>query len=112
MGAGSQFRISGQGGVEVKTLTLQSLVGSHEVVDLLKIDAEGAEYETLPSASRDVLRRIRQIEMEYHPSGEPERLFRRLRDCGFQVTQVHDQGGGYGTASLSNSNLAKERGDE
>ncbi|HZL68479.1 MAG TPA: FkbM family methyltransferase [Candidatus Limnocylindrales bacterium] len=101
MNAGSQFRMTGRGGVEIPALTLDSIAAPYQTVDLLKIDIEGAEYQVLPAASTDILSRIRRIEMEYHPSGDPQILFRRLSDRGFSVEAVHDQGGGYGTARLS-----------
>lgn len=101
MNVGSQFRVSGKGGVEVSSITLSHLVGAHDIVDMLKIDTEGAEYQTFPAVASETLRRIRQIELEYHPSGNPQMLFRRLTGCGFTVNAVRDQGGGYGTASLS-----------
>ncbi len=101
MNAGSQFRMTGRGGVEIPALTLDSIAAPYQTVDLLKIDIEGAEYQVLPAASTDILSRIRRIEMEYHPSGDPQTLFRRLSDRGFSVDAVHDQGGGYGTARLS-----------
>lgn len=101
MNAGSQFRMTGRGGVEIPALTLDSIAAPYQTVDLLKIDIEGAEYQILPAASTDILSRIRRIEMEYHPSGDPQTLFRRLSDRGFSVDAVHDQGGGYGTARLS-----------
>jgi FkbM family methyltransferase len=101
MNPGSQFRVSGRGGVEVPAVTLDSIIARYETVDLLKIDTEGAEYRALPSATANTLGRIRRIEMEYHPSGDPRDLFRLLSDRGFSVDAVHDDGGGYGTARLS-----------
>jgi FkbM family methyltransferase len=100
MDTGSQFRVTGRGGVEIPTLTLDSIAAPYKTVDLLKIDVEGAEYQVLPAASPDILRRIRRIEMEYHPSDDPQVLFQRLSDHGFSLDAVHDQGGGYGTARL------------
>src|ERR1019366_233441 len=101
MKAGSQFRVSGRGGLEVPSVTLDTIVAPYETVDLLKIDTEGAEYQALPSATADTLSRIRRIEMEYHPSGDPRALLRLLADRGFSVDAVQDHGGGQGTARLS-----------
>ena len=70
MNAGSQFRVTGRGGVEVEAVTLDAIVAPYPSVDLLKIDIEGAEYQVLPAANPDILGRIRRIEMEYHPSGD------------------------------------------
>ena len=101
MQAGSQFRVSGRGGIEIPAVTLDSIAAPHETVDLLKIDVEGAEYDVLPAAATDTLGRIRRIEMEYHPAGDPWVLFRYLSDRGFSVDAFHDDGGGYGTARLT-----------
>lgn len=102
MSGGSQFRQTGvKQGVEVPMITFDHLLRPFESVDLLKIDTEGAEYAALPSASPEILRRIRHIELEFHPSGRPEELFLWLRDCGFCLNAVHDDGGGYGRATLS-----------
>jgi len=58
---GSQFRRPGVPGHRVAMVTLDSLISSSMVVDLLKIDIEGAEYSVLNSVSPDTLRRIRRI---------------------------------------------------
>lgn len=61
-----------------------------EKIDLLKLDCEGAEWDILPNAL-EVLPRIEQICMEYHPlndwSGDKLALF--LRDMGFTVRLTH-----------------------
>lgn len=62
--------------------------------EFLKIDCEGAEYETLMSLSRPMLDRIRKIACEYHepvyygvtnPDHTPEKLARFLEANGFTV---------------------------
>ena len=98
----SPFRQTGIGpGVEVPLTTLDCLISPYERVDLLKIDTEGAEYKALPSTRPEILRRVRHIEMEFHPSGQPKELFGWLCDCGFSLDAVREDGGGYGTATLS-----------
>ncbi len=99
----SQFRVTGQGGVSVPTVTLDSLIATYGSVDLLKLDTEGAEYETLPAASAATLKCIRRIEMEYHPGGNREALFRHLVQHGFVLESARDDAGapGYGMAKLS-----------
>lgn len=70
------------GGVVVPAKTLTQIVLEVEsaVVDLLKMDIEGSEYEVIFSTAPDVLRRVRRIALEYHsadvnaPSAR-ERLF-------------------------------------
>jgi FkbM family methyltransferase len=55
-------------------------------IDLLKMDCEGAEWEILPAA-REVLPRIRQICMEFHPipGWTAEKLAASLRESGYEV---------------------------
>ena len=100
--AASQLRVTGKGGVTVPTVTLDDIVDGHEKVDLLKIDAEGAEFEAIPAASAATLAKIERIEMEYHPWGDRPALFRHLQQQGFQLTLAKDNPGepGYGMASL------------
>ncbi len=99
----SQIRLTGRGGVPVPSVTLDDLVAPYERVDLLKLDAEGAEYTALPAARPDILRRIGRIEMEYHPWGNLQELFQRLADSGFVLCSSHGNAGapGYGMARLS-----------
>jgi FkbM family methyltransferase len=53
----------------VRITTLPQLMRDHRIerIDLLKMDCEGAEWEILPAA-REMLPRIRQICMEFHPA--------------------------------------------
>ncbi len=57
-----------------------------ERIDLLKMDCEGSEWDILPAA-REVLTRIRQICMEFHPARgwTAEKLAEWLRACGYEV---------------------------
>ena len=57
-----------------------------ERIDLLKMDCEGAEWEILPAA-REVLPRVRQICMEFHPARgwTAEKLAALLRESGYEV---------------------------
>lgn len=96
MQAGSQFRATGSGGIQVRMLTLDEV--ATQEVDFLKMDIEGAEYETLAAAPVEVLKEIHRITLEYHPNGA-------LSDCpleqaGFALAMVRDDGNGYGIAHL------------
>lgn len=62
------------------------------VIDLLKIDTEGAEWVALPDIFEDgILRRVRQLSLEVHFSGEREdrakqlKILRQLHDIGFKI---------------------------
>lgn len=72
-------------GVTVPLLTLQRLVEKFQIEDaVLKIDCEGHEYEAVLPASIDVLRRFKQIQLEYHYG--PYELVRKLEKSGFRVS--------------------------
>jgi FkbM family methyltransferase len=99
--AGSQFRRSGVAGHRVPMVTLDSLVPPDTILDLLKIDIEGAEYEVFKSASRELLRRVRRIVMEYHPVAPVEEAIGPLVSSGFRVARRQDDGAGYGVVWLN-----------
>jgi FkbM family methyltransferase len=93
-------RTTGEGDLTIPSITLQDVLASYPKIDLLKMDTEGAEYLSFPSTDPGLLRKVERIEMEYHPQGDPKRLFNYLQQCGFQVVEQSDAGCGYGTASL------------
>jgi FkbM family methyltransferase len=102
----SQFRFVGNDGEPVRQATLESLLPDGDgPVDYLKMDIEGAEYDALGQTPRHVLRRIRRIGLEYHPShGTIHRwpaLREHLRSADFKVVAEHHDGGGYGMAYLA-----------
>jgi len=65
---GHSICLAGQSSTKVEAATLSDVFSSNglERCDLLKIDCEGAEYEILFSTPTSVLRKIRNIAMEYH----------------------------------------------
>jgi FkbM family methyltransferase len=102
----SQFRSVGHDGEPVRQATLESLLPEgDDPIDYLKMDVEGAEYDALGQAPLQVLRRIRKIGLEYHPSHETGHrwpaLREYLRSSGFGVVSEHHDGGGYGMAYLA-----------
>ncbi len=67
---------------------------------LLKMDCEGAEYETLFNAGEETLHKIEKISMEYHVGlnpNTPEQLETHLRHHGFEVERLplEDAEGGF-----------------
>lgn len=50
----------------VKSVSLNSLLDPYDIVDFLKVDCEGSEYDIFSSASLSTLRKIRKISMEIH----------------------------------------------
>lgn len=78
---------------EINCITLEKLMADNnlEGIDFLKMDCEGAEFETLYT-SRHLLKYIKHISMEVHPSRYstvPDRdsneLYRYLEDNGFSI---------------------------
>ena len=71
----------------VESITLSDIIEAYGLadVDLLKLDCEGAEYEILLETPGDVLKKIRKIRMELHPSRRHPRaeVLDRLHELGF-----------------------------
>lgn len=75
------------------TVTLENILSRIEKegrakIDLLKMDAEGAEFEILENTAPETLKKIRTIYLEYHqysPELTPDRLKRILEKSGFKV---------------------------
>jgi FkbM family methyltransferase len=88
---------SSQSGEEVvESETLDGIVASFGPVDLMKMDCEGAEYETVLAASADTLKSIQKMVIEYHGARDSralESLLERLRSAGFSLTVVPDRFG-------------------
>lgn len=63
------LRLIGEGGIEVETEKLDDVLKDVQTVDLLKIDIEGSEYDTLNKTSTDTFNKIRTIIMEVHDFG-------------------------------------------
>jgi FkbM family methyltransferase len=88
---------AGEGAVPVPALTLTEFLDRNHLdsVDLLKMDIEGSEYEVLGATKREVLRRIRRLNIEYHEPprrdcGTKQSLMELVSDAGFRL--VHDTG--------------------
>jgi FkbM family methyltransferase len=107
----SQFRrvlpdASPEAGTAVECCTLPEIIArATREIDLLKMDIEGSEYDSLLTSPPETLRRIRRIVMEFHPVDrpgppQPEGLLRYLKEAGFDATEVQDHGAGYGMAYL------------
>ena len=78
---------------EIPVITFDQLVQDsvNSIIDLLKLDCEGAEYAILLPASPESLARVQRIVMEYHDidaEHEHSRLVRFLEGSGFSV-QLH-----------------------
>jgi len=70
--------------------------GGGQVVDLLKLDCEGAEYDILRDATPEVFRRTRAIRLEYHHGREGE-LMGYLAGRGYRKRRLMKENPGSGT---------------
>jgi FkbM family methyltransferase len=96
---------SATSGLQVLGKTLPEVVEQNDLacIDLLKMDIEGSEYETLLATPSLVFARISRIALEYHGDSAPytkDQLFEHLHRSGFvSVWDVCDESG-YGLAEM------------
>jgi hypothetical protein len=70
--------------VDVPAVTLADVVGPG--CDLLKLDCEGTEFESLLDADDDTVRRAQRVILEFHRfAGAPEAIVERLEAAGMNV---------------------------
>src|SRR5262249_10782252 len=73
---------AGAGSSVVPVFSIEDLIAraceafGREELDFVKLDVEGIEHAALSSASVNALRRIRALNLEYHPNGSKAKLFR------------------------------------
>ncbi len=86
-------------------MTLSTLLDQSDApqVDLLKMDIEGSEYETLLTTPTRMLRRIRRINVELHVPDEASLAKKKqtllyLKECGFAIRRYQTDKAGYGIA--------------
>jgi len=90
-------------GVAVATTTLADLVDRIDapVIDLLKMDIEGSEYDVLHSTASSTLRRFRRIVVEYHKPARSsgwnkQTLARHVTTAGFRLAEDPEDAEPYG----------------
>jgi FkbM family methyltransferase len=107
--------VATQKAVKVKTISLPELlqvvqekVGTDRI-DLVKMDIEGGEHEWLPDLPASTLQNIRAWQMEYHPNGSKQGLFKALEGAGFKCVKDYIIGTDCGVAHFQrneSNNLA------
>lgn len=88
----STVAMSGASELQVSGKRLDEVIGG-EIVDLLKIDCEGAELDVLHSLGRRGLERVARIVLEYHNfSGERNDMLASslLRKAGYDLEVLPD----------------------
>jgi len=70
-------RVSKDGKIEVKTISLDEIVERYGEIELLKIDIEGAEYDVIFNSKPETLKKIKRIvgELHYREGENPEKEF-------------------------------------
>ncbi len=93
----------GETTVPVRTMTLAELVAKigAPVIDLLKMDIEGSEYDVLLSAAAGTLQTFRRITVEFHTppkqiASDKWDLARHVTDAGFHLREDPNGSGDYG----------------
>ena len=72
-------------GIKIPLLTLEQILDKYDISSqsILKMDCEGCEYDTIKSASEEILKRFSHIQIEYHFGYKD--LKEKLEKCGFKV---------------------------
>ena len=72
---------------EAKTTSLEEIFKKNRIpqCDFLKMDCEGCEYPVLASAPRILLKKISNLTLEYHPSGDIKAIKKHLEKAGFKT---------------------------
>jgi FkbM family methyltransferase len=79
--AASSYGQSIGGTTEVEAVSLATLLGSLDSVDLVDLDVQGAEFEVLAAAAELLKHKVKRVHVETHSGGlhaDIHRLFRRL----------------------------------
>ncbi len=72
---------------KTKAISLEQVFEKNQLskCDLLKIDCEGCEYSVLLSTPENILRKIRNITLEYHKGGDVDEIKQYLEQTGFKT---------------------------
>jgi hypothetical protein len=81
--------------VEISCISLKEVFAGNKIdkCDLMKMDCEGAEYEILYNAPKNILQKIKKISMEFHNiddlKNNDKELISFLRKSGFKVKLLY-----------------------
>jgi FkbM family methyltransferase len=97
--------------ISVRTISLAELITyvqanlGIEQIDLVKMDIEGSEHEFLPEIPAETLQSIQAWQMEYHPNGSKQLLFKALEKAGFNCIEDKVIGCNCGVAHFKRNTL-------
>jgi FkbM family methyltransferase len=81
---------------EVKICSFNDMAEQYDVIDYLKVDCEGAEYEIFESIPKEFLtNRIRKIALEFHHNINDIKvvnLISKIKECGFETKLDYKDG--------------------
>lgn len=84
-----------------ETVTLDKLVAPHQMVDVLKLDCEGSEFDILQAGNLFVEQRVRRIVAEFHDRKRWETMVARLYPT-WRHQIIHASPEGLGIAKMEN----------
>ena len=90
-GTHTALQLVASGGIEVEAVSLNDVLKDFSIVDLLKVDIEGAEYDVFAHASPETLAKVKNILMEVHDPVKVDWFTRLLKQNGFAVEWLNPQ---------------------
>lgn len=90
-GTHTALKLVESGGIEVEAVSLQEALRDVPVVDLLKVDIEGAEYEVFAHVTPETLAKVKNILMEVHDPSKINWFETLLKQNGFAVEWLNPQ---------------------
>jgi FkbM family methyltransferase len=80
----------------VNIYSFNDMAEKYDVIDYLKVDCEGAEYEIFESIPKEFLtNRIRKIALEFHHNindNKVKNLISKIKECGFETKIDYNEG--------------------
>lgn len=72
---------------KIDSISLHNILNIEPIINLLKLDIEGAEYDVLDNLDSKYFKNINQLFIEFHK--DPKPIFNRLINEGYQVEYRH-----------------------